>query len=137
MNLKKSERAQSELILAEALATVRRLEAELMALYDKKEHIFIELDDIVVHHFDTKTIAPYNHYLRYLDMEIVKKNKQIMQAEHDVIEKRQQLVDKTLEQKVWVTSRDKALQKFQHEYMLEEQKVLDEIGLTRYIKDEQ
>jgi flagellar FliJ protein len=56
----------------------------------------------------------------------------VQSAKHNVSVKQEQLVHKTIEEKIWFQARDKAKQAFTALELKKEQEELDDIAITRY-----
>jgi flagellar FliJ protein len=132
VDLKNSERMQAEWVLSQAVERLNREEHSLARLSAEKEEIMDRLAG--AEHMTISELQSAQHYLRFLDEQIGQKNIAVDQAKHQVLDKRRQLNEKMLVEKIWNQARDKAYHRFLAEERRQEQKEIDEIATVRFAK---
>ncbi|AOZ94221.1 flagellar export protein FliJ [Paenibacillus crassostreae] len=132
VNLKGNERTQAEWMLSSALVKLQEEEQTLIELEkfrnDTTEQLLLKIENSA----SIVKIQELQTYLEYLEQCIVRKNSDVRKANVAVRKSQNHLSDKMLDEKVWLKSRDKAKDKFQHETLLREQNELDEIATVRF-----
>jgi len=74
------------------------------------------------------------HYVDHIGQQIEEKNKHVEEAQKLVLNKREHLAGKMLEEKVWTKAKEKAYQRFTAKLLNKEQQELDEIATNRFAR---
>jgi len=77
-------------------------------------------------------LASIQHYLDVLDGRIQRQWQRVEVAEAQVKIKQSGLVEKSVDEKVWLNTRDKAFEAFKHDWLKKQQNELDEIAMVRF-----
>lgn len=132
VDLKSNEKTQAEWILSGAVVRLREEEQSLTTLFSEKDEVRSQLEQTAVARTTASELMAYQHYLNRLDARIKSKTADVRHAEVNVVEKREALSSKMVEEKVWNQARDKAFRHYQTLMLKKEQDVLDELATTRH-----
>lgn len=73
-------------------------------------------------------------YIQHIDLLIADKMKMVEQAQQQVEEKSEQLVEKMKDEKIWLKARERSLQAFRAAFLRQEQAIIDETAVARFGK---
>lgn len=132
VDLKTNEKTQAEWMLSTAIGRLQEEKKTLSELQASRNKLAEEL----MHQSERSTpvfiLRELQGYAEHLDQCIVRKNSDVHHANINVQKKQDVLTHKLLDEKVWLKSREKAKEQFQHEILLQEQNELDEMATVRY-----
>jgi|UPI000374C7EE flagellar FliJ protein len=131
VDLKESEKSMAEWEYAAAIGFLRKEEERLAALRKEKEEAEQRLFEQTQRPTALSELQRLQQVIEWLDAGIRKQSESVREAERKMIQRRQKLTDKMVDEKVWVNARDKALQRFRHEALRREQNELDEMAIMR------
>ncbi len=131
VNLKKTEKTNAEMLLARSLGHLRLVEMTLSELEQEWEEIQQMLVDTAQSPFTVTQLITIQGYLDYLEQCIQRKRIEAQQAVEDVKQKQVHLTEKTVDEKVWLKTKERAYQKYMTVMQRKEQYELDEIALRR------
>lgn len=134
VDLKTNEKTQAEWILSGAVVKLREEESSLTSLFSEKDEIRQRMGDSAEDKTTASELMSYQYYLNHLDDRIRRKSLDVRHAEVNVVEKREALSSKMVEEKVWNQARDKAFRQYQALMLKKEQEALDELASTRHKK---
>lgn len=132
VNLKGNEKTQAEWLLSNAIAKLQEEEKSLHEYENIRRDMTDQLQSEVENAASVAKIREIQSFVEHLDQCIIKKNMDVRKANVVVRKSQSHLTDKMLDEKVWMKSREKAKDKFQHETLLREQNELDEIATVRF-----
>ncbi|WP_054958670.1 flagellar export protein FliJ [Paenibacillus dakarensis] len=132
VDLKGNEKTQAEWMLSSALGKLQAEEKSLSELFEMREQMYEAQQNAAERCAPVLEIRNIQTYIEYLESCIAKKRDDIKLAHINVNDKKQQLNEKMLDEKVWLKARDKSKEKFQHESLLREQNELDEMATVRF-----
>src|SRR5690554_713572 len=133
VDLKNNERTQAEWMLSEALGKLQKEENSLQELHAKKDVLGKNLSQASSNSAKIFELQVFQEYLSYVDLQIQTKHKDIQKAQHQVTDKKDDLSDKMLDEKVWTKSKEKAYSQYMALTLKKEQEQLDELATMRYI----
>ncbi|WP_287021910.1 flagellar export protein FliJ [Cohnella sp.] len=131
VDLKESEKSMAEWEYAAAIGFLRKEEERLAALRKEREEAEQRLFEQTQRPTALSELQRLQQVIEWLDAGIRKQSESVREAERKMIQRRQKLTDKMVDEKVWVNARDKALQRFRHEALRREQNELDEMAIMR------
>jgi flagellar FliJ protein len=120
-------------MLSEALGHLQVEENSLQELQVKKDELEKNLSQASTHSAKIFELQVFQEYLAYVDQQIQTKNNDVQKAQHQVTDKKDDLSDKMLEEKVWTKAKEKAYVQYKALSLKKEQEQLDEIATMRYI----
>ncbi|WP_438446894.1 flagellar export protein FliJ [Gorillibacterium sp. sgz5001074] len=132
VDLKTNEKTQAEWILSGAVVKLREEESSLTSLFSEKDEIRERMHVTAEDRTTASELMSYQSYLNHLDDRIKRKAADVRHAEVNVVEKREVLSSKMVEEKVWNQARDKAFRQYQALMLKKEQEMLDELASNRY-----
>jgi len=132
VNLKGNEKAQAEWLLSTAIVKLQEEEKSLHEYENIRMNMTDQLQLEVENAASVAKIREIQTYVEHLDQCIINKLLDVRKANVVVRKSQSHLTDKMVDEKVWVKSREKAKDKFQHETNLREQNELDEIATVRF-----
>lgn len=132
VNLKSNEKTQAEWMLAEAIGKLREEEGMLEALKAEQERQFTRLAQLSGQPTPISEIRFIQHYIESLEHKIEEKRQDIRRAQGEVDERKQALLAKMRDEKIWLKAREKAFVKFTAAVLKREQSEIDEIAVTRF-----
>lgn len=131
VDLKTNEKTQAEWVLSGAVGHLREEEASLSTLYSEQSRVESQLGT-ASQRATASELMEYQYYLDHLSSRIRLKTDDVRKAEHKVLEKRQILSSKMVEEKVWDQARSKAFMQHQALELKKEQDALDEMATNRH-----
>lgn len=132
VNLKGNEKTQAEWLLSSAIVKLQEEEKSLYEYQNIRNKMSDQLQLEVANASSVAKVQEIQTYVEHLDQCIVQKHLDVRKANVVVRKSQSHLTDKMLDEKVWMKSREKAKDKFQHETLLREQNELDEIATVRF-----
>ncbi|RAV22707.1 flagellar export protein FliJ [Paenibacillus contaminans] len=132
VDLKSNEKTQAEWFFSSAIGALRLEEQSLSMLQEEKKRLHDDMVNEAVSRTSVSELLVHQTYIQHIDRQIRRKTKDVQSAKHNVSVKQEQLVHKTIEEKIWFQARDKAKQAFTALELKKEQEELDDIAITRY-----
>lgn len=132
VDLKSNEKTQAEWFFSSAIGALRLEEQSLSMLQEEKKRLHDDMVNEAVGRTSVSELLVHQTYIQHIDRQIRRKTKDVQSAKHNVSVKQEQLVHKTIEEKIWFQARDKAKQAFTALELKKEQEELDDIAITRY-----
>lgn len=133
VNLKKTEKSNAEMLLARAMGQLRLVEMSLVELETEWNEVQQLLMDSAQQPTPVSTLVAIQDYLEHLELCIKRKRYEAELAKMEVQNKQVYLTERTVDEKVWLKTRERAYQKYTEVVQRKEQYVLDEIALRRRI----
>lgn len=133
VDLKSSEKTQAEWLLSAALGILHSEESILQKLYEERAEWCQRLQDASQTAVPLSEILVMQQYVDHMDVCIMRKLTDIKKAQREVDERRAFLSDKMKDEKVWLKSKERALDRFRAVVQLKEQNELDELATVRFI----
>lgn len=134
VDLKTNEKTQAEWVLSGAVGKLREEESSLTTLFSEKDEVSNQLIDSTRQRTTASELVHYQMYIDHLEDRIRRKTADVRHAETAVVERRQELSSKMVEEKVWTQAREKAYRQFQALQLKKEQEVLDDLASSRFKK---
>jgi flagellar FliJ protein len=134
VNLKKTEKSNAEMLLARAMGQLRLVEMSLAELENEWDEVQNLLTNSAQQATSVSALIAIQDYLDHLEQSIKRKKEEAEQAKLEVTNKQVFLTEKTVDEKVWLKTKERAYQKFTTYVQRKEQYELDEIALRRGIK---
>ncbi|CAM2895265.1 flagellar export protein FliJ [Paenibacillus sediminis] len=132
VDLKTNEKTQAEWLLSNAIGNLQAEEQSLHQFIMNQNQMMQTLQSAIESKAPAAEIQEIQRYIDYLEQCIAKKRRDVDRAQINVQKKQAYLTTKVLDEKVWLKSREKAKEKFQHEMLLREQNELDELAAVRF-----
>jgi flagellar FliJ protein len=132
VDLKSNEKSQAEWLLSEAIGKVREQESTLSELFSAKDGLQEQLHTVSSNKATISQIMMLHQFVDHIDTQIVMKNRDLQQAQQIMMSKKDELVDKMVEEKIWSKAKDKAHQRFAAATLKKEQDSLDEMTTNRF-----
>lgn len=132
VDLKSNEKSQAEWMLSTAIGKLQDEERSLCELQASHKQMTDQLQCDIENAASVAEIRGIHAYVDHLDQCIKSKHIDVHRANVVVIKNKDLLTNKMLDEKVWMKSREKQKDKFQHEMLLREQNELDEIATVRF-----
>lgn len=132
VDLKSNEKSQAEWMLSSALGKLQAEEETLQQLISEKDRVTDDIQSAAGVCAPLSSIRQFQAYIEHLEQCIIRKSKDIVQAQINVQNKQSILTDKMLDEQVWLKAREKEKDKFQKELLLQEQHELDEMASVRF-----
>lgn len=132
VDLKSSEKSMAEWAYAAALGRLRQEEETLGALLSERETVEAQMAQTASARVTLAELAAIQHYLDVLDRRIQRQRERVETAEAQVRVKRNGLVEKSVDEKVWLNTREKAFEAFKQDWLKKQQNELDEIAMVRF-----
>jgi len=132
VDLKSSEKSMAEWAYAAALGQLRQEEEALGALLAEREAVEAQLLRTASVKVTLAELASVQHYLDVLTGRIQRQELRVDNAEAQVRVKRNGLVEKSVDEKVWLNTREIAHEAFKHDWLKKQQNELDEIAMVRF-----
>ncbi|GKU78626.1 flagellar export protein FliJ [Paenibacillus sp. L3-i20] len=133
VDLKTSQKTQAEWLLSTALSLLSTEEQSLQQLQETKQTWEQKLQDASKEAISLSELQVIGHYIDHLQTCIENKMKDVIQAKRVVDSNRSKLADKVMDEKVWLKSKDNALDRFKQALQLKEQNDLDEMATVRFM----
>lgn len=131
VDLKGSEKSMAEWDYAASLGRLREEEARLRELQEARADAETHMADTAAAPVALSELASLQHYLNALDGKIRLQLSGVASAEKVVHLRRGKLVEKSVDEKVWLNARDRALQVHRSEWLRTHQNELDEMAIVR------
>ena len=135
VDLKGNQKTQAEWMLSEAIGRLRQEELSLNQLLHERNAQQERLSESAEHPTPVAELRFLQQYNDHLDTLIEKKHIDLSAAQSNVDRNQKVLLDKTLDEKVWLKAREKAFGRFNEEMLKKEQEELDEIASVRFGAD--
>ncbi|WP_409340975.1 flagellar export protein FliJ [Paenibacillus sp. MBLB4367] len=132
VDLKSNEKTQAEWVFSSAVGALRVEEQSLLELQERKRLLHDDMVNESAGRTSVSELMVHQTYIQHIDRQIHRKTKDVQSAKQNVSVKQEQLVHKTIEEKIWFQARDKAKQAFTALQLKKEQEELDDIAITRY-----
>lgn len=133
VDIKHSERTQSEWMLSQALGVLQVEEGTLSELTGLRQRLEDEMTKTSVHSTKIVELQMAQDYLSYVNQQISFKLNDIEKARLEVNHQQDDLSGKVQDEKVWARAKEKALYQYQELSLKKEQQELDELATLRYI----
>jgi flagellar FliJ protein len=131
VNLKKTEKTNAEMLLARALGQLRLVEMNLTELEQEWDEVQTLLLQISQSPISVSELITIQSYLEYLEQCIQRKQVEAQQAKVNVQNKQVFLTERSVDEKVWLKTKERAYQRYMTVMQRKEQYQLDEIALRR------
>ena len=132
VDLKGNQKTQAEWLLAEAINKLREVELSLNQLYEDLNHHHELLRRMTERPTPIKEVQFQQQYIDHLETLIAKTTMELSAALTNKEAKQQVLLEKTLDEKVWLKTREKAQLDFNAFMLKKEQNELDEMAAVRH-----
>ncbi|MFH5183171.1 flagellar export protein FliJ [Paenibacillus sp. TAB 01] len=132
VDLKANEKTQAEWILTEAIGKMREEESSLSELYSAKDEMIEQLQTASARTATISQLMMMQQYVDHIDHQIIRKNKDLEQAQQVVDMKQHDLAGKMMQEQVWNKAKEKALRQFTAAMLKKEQEQLDEMATNRF-----
>jgi flagellar FliJ protein len=132
VDLKSNEKTQAEWLLSQALCKLREEEQFLQELNEERsrqQELLSRSSEIPTPVVDIQFIQGY---ISHLERQIERKQLEVHTAQVNVQGKQSLLVDRSVDEKVWMKAREKAFNQFTATSLKKDQQNLDEIALSRF-----
>lgn len=133
VDLKTSEKSQAEWQLSVVVGKLSQEEQSLRQLQSERTSWSDKLQQASLHAVALAEIMTMQSYIDFLDDGIMRKLRDVKKAESAVKEGRRFLSDRLMDEKMWLKTRENALQRFKAGMMAQEQNALDELATTRFM----
>lgn len=131
VDLKSSEKSMAEWAYAAALGRLRQEEKALQQLLDERAHVEGQMMAAAQKRMTLAELAWNQQYLEVLDMRIRRQIEGVAAADAQAQAKRNGLVEKSVDEKVWQNAREKSYERYKMEWLRQQQHELDEIATVR------
>lgn len=131
LDVKTNEKKEAEAALAQAVGQLSNAERELSELMLAKYRVQQQLVDKASERGTMAEMIAGQQYVDHLEERIQSTKRKLLDAERRVNERRGQLTDRTVDEKVWLKSKEKALAIFRTEVQRREQYEMDELASMR------
>jgi flagellar FliJ protein len=131
LDIKTNEKKQAESILSQAIEMMTSAEQELSELMLAKYRMQQQLVDEAASKRPMANLIAGQQYVDHLEERIQSVKRKLLAAEQRVNEVRQQLTDRTVDEKVWLKAREKAHASHRTEAERRAQYEMDEIATLR------
>jgi len=131
LDVKSSEKKEAESQLARAFAALTEAERELQAAVSEKERAQARLAEEALGPLAMAEIVASQRYVDFLEIRIKEADLRYKDAERRVSELRERLIDRTMDEKIWLNAKEKALTEFRKETERRSQLELDEMASAR------
>ncbi|QHW30067.1 flagellar export protein FliJ [Paenibacillus rhizovicinus] len=133
VDLKTSEKSQAEWQLSVVVGKLNQEEASLQQLQAERAAWCDRLQNASLHAVTLSEITMIQSYIDFVDESIMRKLRDVKKAKSAVDEGRQFLSSRMMDEKVWLKTRENALQRFKADMMVKEQNALDELTTSRFM----
>ncbi|MFD2116829.1 flagellar export protein FliJ [Paenibacillus yanchengensis] len=133
VDLKSSEKTQAEWLLSNALSTLHTEEHTLEQLQASKAEWEQQMLLATQNGASLAEIQLFQHYIEHLYTKIEAKLIDVKKAQFAVYNSRHELGERLKDEKVWLKTKERAKQQFDHSLKLKEQNELDELATARFI----
>jgi len=132
VDLKGNQKTQAEWMLSEAIGKLREEQLSLAELHQEKQTSQEQLRLSAAQPTAIVQLQLLQQYIDHLENLIERKNADLAAAQMNVDGKQQVLLEKTIDEKVWLKAREKAYVQFQAFSQKKEQEQLDEMVSNRH-----
>ncbi|WP_166237973.1 flagellar export protein FliJ [Paenibacillus turpanensis] len=132
LDLKMNETSQAEWMLSQALSELHALEEKLQALHGEIDFCRAKLAS--ESHMTISDMLMVQQYTEHLSAMQKQQEREITKAQGAVLERRQELQRKMLDEKVWQNAKEKARSQFNALFLKQEQERLDEMATIRHAR---
>ena len=133
VDLKTSEKSQAEWQLSVVIGNLSKEEQCLEQLHAERAFWSEQLQDASLNSGVLAEIMTIQTYISFLDDSIIRKLRDVKRAESAVEERRQVLSERMVDEKVWLKTKENALQRFKADLLTKEQNALDELATVRFM----
>lgn len=133
VDLKGNEKTQAEWLLSQALSKLRDEELNLMELNNEIAMQHTQLIRSSEKPTPLMDIQYIQEYIVHLERRIELKQADVQQARVNVQGKQSILMDRSVDEKVWVKAREKAFNVFTATSLKKEQQDMDELASSRHL----
>lgn len=131
VDLKSSEKSMAEWAYAAALGQLRQEEEALQLLLEERAHVERQMMTAAQQRMTLAELTWNQQYLEVLDMRIRRQTEGVAAADEQVQSKRNGLVEKSVDEKVWQNAREKSYERHKLEWLRKQQHELDEMATAR------
>jgi len=131
VDLKSNQKSQAEWMLAKALARKQVEEQMLDRLEQERRKLRERLDHSAQAPIPAGELAELGRYIDHLDGMIDRKRADVDRARKAVDDSRQHLLDRSVDEKVWLKAREKAFERHRAFVLKMEQQDIDEMAAMR------
>ncbi|MFC5401937.1 flagellar export protein FliJ [Cohnella soli] len=131
VDLKGSEKSMAEWAFAASLGKLRREEEQLRELRNERERLEGALEVTSAQPVPLSELIAVQRYIDVVDNRIRKQHEDVKTAELAANKRQALLTAKMVDEKVWLNSRERALERFRSDRLAKEQNELDEIAIVR------
>jgi flagellar FliJ protein len=131
VDLKGSEKSMAEWEYAASLGHLRNEEEKMRQLLEERRSVEDQLAAAASNPVPLAELTSLQQYLDVMAARIRDQAGRIKSAEDQVRLKREGLIAKSVDEKVWLNARNKAYEAFRYEWMVKQQNELDEIAMVR------
>ncbi|WP_066067214.1 flagellar export protein FliJ [Neobacillus soli] len=110
-------------------------ENQLLELVEKKDSYMNDYQNMMRNSIRVTEIQEREQYLLFLNKQIEKGRKKVLEITKEFNVKNRMLVAKNQEEKVWSTWRERSLEEYTEKLNKEEQNSLDEMAVIRYFRN--
>ncbi|ASS65716.1 MULTISPECIES: flagellar export protein FliJ [unclassified Paenibacillus] len=132
VNLKQSETTQAKWGLTAALDLLHAEEMSLSELNAERLRWEGKLEELGMQGSPLMELQAIQRFLSHLDACIGSKQQVVQAAENEVESSRHRLAERKIQEKIWLKSKEKALNRFKAAQLAGEQAELDEIAVQRH-----
>ncbi|HUC90972.1 MAG TPA: flagellar export protein FliJ [Paenibacillus sp.] len=133
VDLKTSEKTQAEWMLSAAIGKLHDEERSLEQLASELAECRERLHAAASEGIPLAELQMIQHYIGFLESRIDRKKQDVRYAQTEVERGQIRLSDKMMDEKIWLKTKEKALDAFLHGMRLKEQNELDEMATVRHM----
>ncbi|EXX91329.1 flagellar export protein FliJ [Paenibacillus darwinianus] len=133
VDLKTSEKTQAEWMLSAAIGKLHEEERKLEQLASELAGCQERLHAAASEGIPLAELQLIQHYISYLESRIDCKKQDVRCAQTEVEHEQGRLSLKMMDEKIWLKTKEKALDAFLQDMRLKEQNELDEMATVRYM----
>lgn len=133
VDLKGNEKTQAEWILSQALSTLREEEQFLHELNEEIAKQQGQLSRSSEFPIPISDIQFVQDYITHLERRIERKQVEVQEARINVHNKQSLLMDRSIDEKVWIKAREKALNLFTAISLKKDQQEMDEMASSKFL----
>ena len=135
LNVRRMKEEKYEKEFSKAIMELEQERNTLKELENRVCEKQLELRMISQNPFSSDKILLFEHFLEHLEQDVEKQVKRIEKVSNDVEIKRLQLIEATKDKKIIDKLKDKEYARHHDEVNRQERTILDEIAVTRYLRD--
>jgi flagellar FliJ protein len=132
VDLKSNEKTQAEWLLSSAVGKLEDEETSLSSLNGERDELQRSVSEAAALRTSVSTIMMYQTYMTHIESQISRKQAEVEAAQAQVADRKTHLTAKMVEEKVWMSAKEKAKATFTAASLKKEQEELDEIAVTRH-----